>query len=108
MDCGGPAEPTDPGHPSLRKSLIVFLCFGGFSRLFGIVRSVGGNPMPRRARLRASLATFKRGFRLRGDKAALYLRTIDPEVSHAPNRNAFFLVPAKGPAVIVVHHNLPD
>jgi hypothetical protein len=41
-------------------SVIVFLCFTGFRRLSGIVRSVGGIPRPRRASRRASLLTLIR------------------------------------------------
>jgi hypothetical protein len=50
------AETNLPAMPySAPISVIVFLCFTGFRRLSGIVRSVGGIPRPRRASRRASL-----------------------------------------------------
>ena len=89
------ARDSETEHPSAKQcrngfrrrarysasiSEIVFLCFTGFRRLSGMVRSVGGMPRPRRASRRASLCTLIRSrffLAMRGVKLSqvLQLRT---------------------------------
>jgi hypothetical protein len=55
-------ESLRAGYSSLSRVTRGFLCLGGLDCLFGMMRSGGGRPTPRRARRRASRATLRRGF----------------------------------------------
>ena len=71
-----------------------FLCFGGFSRLSGIIRAGGGVPVAIRARRRASLEAENRFLRVRAMFSEVQSERSYPvkQADRRPGRRALFAI----------------